>query len=148
MNETVDDPIIQPETDTESLIGMSWVPLVVVILMVLLLFIQALQLVKKPPIPAGPPESMLAEQKMFDDLDHTSEVMHSSDNFSLPEEERDVPLEVDDEQIEIESASPPKVVENATISDGFEWIEWPEGSGQNHFRPEGTQDDWQSWPIQ
>jgi len=148
LNETIEEPLIESDADTESLIGMSWVPLIVVILMVLLLFIQALQLVKKPPMPVGPPESMLAEQKMFDELDHTSEVIHSSDDFVIPEEEIEQPLEIENEPPITESLTPPKVIDSTTISDGFEWIEWPEGSGQNHFRAEGTQEEWQSWPVE
>jgi hypothetical protein len=89
---------------------------------------------------------MLAEQKMFDDVDYTTEVMKSSDDFSITKEEE--PLSSDNVQSTPESTTPPKVVESSTISDGFEWIEWPEGSGQNHFRAEGTQDDWQPWPIE
>ncbi len=145
LNETNDEPQANPNSESESLIEMSWVPLIVIILMVLLLFVQALQLVKKPLTPAGPPESMLAEQEMFDDVDYTTKVMQSSDDFSITEEE---PLSSDNILSTPESTTPPKVVENPTISDGFEWVEWPEGSGQNHFRAEGTQDDWQPWPVE
>ena len=146
LNETNDEPQVNPTSETESIIEMSWVPLIVIILMVLLLFVQALQLVKKPLTPAGPPESMLAEQKMFDDVDYTTDIMKSSDDFSITKEEE--PLSSDNVLSTPESTTPPKVVESSTISDGFEWIEWPEGSGQNHFRAEGTQDDWQPWPIE
>ena len=40
------------------------------------------------------------------------------------------------------------IVENPIISDGFEWVEWPDGSGQNHFREVGSTDEWKSWPIE
>jgi hypothetical protein len=47
-----------------------------------------------------------------------------------------------------EMKAPPLVVENPIISDGFEWVEWPEGSGQNYFRGVGTTDEWQTWPVE
>jgi len=145
LNETSDDNTNDLVSDEESLIGMSWVPLIVVILMVLLLFIQALQLVKKPVMPSGPPESMLAEQSVFDDVDYTSEVSNSTDDFVIAE---DSVVENEPQLITMEASTPPANPENLTISDGFEWIEWPEGSGKNHFRAEGTQDEWQEWPIE
>jgi len=148
LDDIVDDITTEVATEEEPLMGMSWVPLIVVILMVLLLFIQALQLVKKPVMPSGPPESLLAEQSVFDDVDHTSEVISSGNDFVAAEPKKEKSVIADHQSITTEAISPPLVVENPTISDGFEWIEWPEGSGKNHFRAEGTQDGWQSWPIE
>ena len=74
-----------PEGDSAS--GMSWLPLVVVALMVLLLFVQALHLVKKPTVPSGPPESMLVEQELFDEVDHTDVVVDMQDDFDIASEE-------------------------------------------------------------
>ncbi len=148
LNETVDDSITDPIAEEESLLGTSWIPLIVVILMVLLLFIQALQLVKKPVMPSGPPESLLAEQSVFDDVDHTSEVINSDADFVAPEGAKEELVDDSHLLVTTEATSPPLAVDNLTISDGFEWVEWPEGSGQNHFRAEGSQDEWQQWPIE
>ena len=68
-------------------------------------------------------------------------MIQSSGDFSLPEPEPEPPVKTDIDELETEPTSPPNVVDNVTISDGFEWVEWPEGSGQNHFRPEGTQEE-------
>lgn len=148
LNDTADNTVTDSVADEESLAGMSWVPLIVVILMVLLLFIQALQLVKKPMVPSGPPESMLAEQSVFDEIDYSSDVLESSNDFIAAEDEVKESIVETPQPVVAEAISPPMNPENPTISDGFEWIEWPEGSGKNYFRTEDTQDDWIPWPIE
>ncbi len=121
--------------------------------MVLLLFVQALHLVKKPAIPDGPPENMLVEQTLFGEVDHTNEVAdleieeeveHEMDYREMEEET------IIEEQIidPTNSDSPPLVVENPVIADGFEWIEWPTGSGQNYFRAESSEEEWKRWPVE
>ena len=142
-NETIDDTTNNLNTNAESLTEMSWIPIVVVVLMILLLFIQALHLVKKPVIPSGPPESMLAEQSLFEAVDFTNDITEGGDEINN-EPPSTTGFEINDSP----NIKPPLVVEKSTISDGFEWIEWPEGSGQNYFRAEGTQDEWQPWPIE
>ncbi len=140
-NETIDDTT--NSASAESLTEMSWIPIVVVILMIMLLFIQALHLVKKPIMPAGPPESMLAEQSLFEAVDFTADITEKGEEI-ISESVSTIDAENDNTH----STSPPAAVDNLTISDGFEWVEWPEGSGQNHFRAEGSQDEWQQWPIE
>jgi hypothetical protein len=135
-----------PEGETSS--GMSWLPLVVVALMVLLLFVQALHLVKKPTVPLGPPESMLVEQELFDEVDHTDVVVDMQEDFDLTSKESMNPLPESEVSGTQEPKWPPLVVENPIISDGFEWVEWPESSGQNYFRGVGTTDEWQTWPVE
>ncbi|HJL59496.1 MAG TPA: hypothetical protein QF621_04005, partial [Candidatus Thalassarchaeaceae archaeon] len=138
-----DDTTNNLNTNAESLTEMSWIPIVVVVLMILLLFIQALHLVKKPVIPSGPPESMLAEQSLFEAVDFTNDITEGGDEINN-EPPSTTGFEINDSP----NIKPPLVVKKSTISDGFEWIEWPEGSGQNYFRAEGTQDEWQPWPIE
>ena len=142
-NETIDDTTNNPATNTESLTEMSWIPIVVVVLMIMLLFIQALHLVKKPVMPSGPPESMLAEQSLFEAVDFTDDITEGGDEIN-----NEPPPTTEFEINESLNIKPPLVIENSTISDGFEWVEWPEGSGQNYFRAAGTQDEWQPWPIE
>ena len=135
-----------PEGDSAS--GMSWLPLVVVALMVLLLFVQALHLVKKPTVPSGPPESMLVEQELFDEVDHTDVVVDMQDDFDIASEEVMNTLPESEVSSTQGLKGPPLVVENPIISDGFEWVEWPESSGQNYFRGVGTTDEWKTWPVE
>ena len=127
---------------------MTWLPLVVVALMVLLLFVQALHLVKKPMVPAGPPESMLVEQELFDEVDHTGVVVDEQEDFEIETERRVNSLPESEVSGTQEVKGPPLVVENPVISDGFEWVEWPESSGQNYFREVGTTDEWKTWPVE
>ena len=135
-----------PEGETST--GLTWLPLVVVALMVLLLFVQALHLVKKPMVPAGPPESMLVEQELFDEVDHTGVVVDEQEDFEIETERRVNSLPESEVSGTQEVKGPPLVVENPVISDGFEWVEWPESSGQNYFREVGTTDEWKTWPVE
>jgi hypothetical protein len=135
-----------PEGDTSS--GLSWLPLVVVVLMVLLLCIQALHLVKKPALPPGPPESMLVEQELFDEVDHTDVVIDAKDDFNTVVEDDPILSPERKDLDHPQEEGPPLIVEKPIISDGFEWVEWPEGSGQNHFREVGSTDEWKAWPVE
>jgi ferredoxin len=151
VNGTASDDSL-PQSDLEEQGGMTWEPLAVMALMVLLLFINALHLVKKPSIPSGPPDSMTQHHSEFDGIDHTTEVLiaesESSPDEQSAEEFVDEPEQASIENPEEPPTDPPLVVDDPVISDGFEWLEWPEGSGQNHFRPEGTNDEWQRWPVE
>jgi hypothetical protein len=86
---------------------------------------------------------MLAEQSLFEAVDFTDDITEEGDEIISKQSSI-----IDVENDSVHSSSPPAVVDNLTISDGFEWVEWPEGSGQNHFRAEGTHDEWQPWPIE
>jgi len=91
---------------------------------------------------------MLAEQELFDEVDHTGVVSDEQEDFDtvVQDEVTETPetKELDQSQEE----GPPLIVENPIISDGFEWVEWPDGSGQNYFREVGSTDEWKSWPIE
>ena len=43
---------------------------------------------------------------------------------------------------------PPLEIENTTKKEGFEWVEWPPGSGQNLYRTENTGGEWRKWPVE
>ena len=144
------------QSDAEATGGMTWEPFAVLALMVLLLFINALHLVKKPAVPTELPDGMTRHDSEFDEIDHTTEVLIAESESSPDAQSAEEPAEDISDVSEQESTEaseepptpPPLVIEDPIISDGFEWLEWPEGSGQNHFRPEGTNDEWQRWPIE
>ena len=109
-----------------------------------------MHLLKKPPIPSGPPDEMLLMSSNMDEVfDQTDQVM--DEHPSEPETDSDsnqYTPEPQPEPVVDGEDSPPMEIENTTKKEGFEWVEWPTGSGQNFYRPENTGGEWRKWPVE
>ncbi|MDG1526008.1 MAG: hypothetical protein P8Q90_08080, partial [Candidatus Thalassarchaeaceae archaeon] len=134
------------EPETEG--ALTWEPIAVIAMMVLLLLINFMHLVKKPPIPSGPPDEMLLMASDMDEaFDQTDQVIMDD---SVEPEPNDVSTQhiAEPEPVEESGGEPPLEIENTTKKEGFEWVEWPSGSGQNFYRPENTGGEWRKWPVE
>jgi len=111
-----------------------------------LLLINFMHLLKKPPIPTSPPEEMLLMSTQMDEaFDQADDVMNSSTSISesIPETKEynvETGAELGD--------TPPDKIENTIKKEGFEWVEWPAGSGQNFYRSEKSGGEWLKWPVE
>ena len=80
-------------------------------------------------------------------FDQTDNVLENNPTILDPIEEEKT------SQIEIQGAeevqeTPPINIENTIQKEGFEWVEWPTGSGQSFYRPEKTGGEWRKWPVE
>ena len=137
---------IPSKPDTEG--ALTWEPIAVIAMMVLLLLINFMHLVKKTPIPSGPPEEMLLMTSEMDAaFDQTDQVM--IDESLEPEPSDDSNQHTTElDSVKESGDGPPLEIENTTKKEGFEWVEWPSGSGQNFYRPENTGGEWRKWPVE
>ena len=71
------------------------------------------------------------------------------DEKSIFEEELTEETNSELEQLEIEPSEvelPPSDDITGTIAEhGFEWLEWPEGSGINYYRKPDSEESWAIW---
>ena len=127
---------------------LTWEPIAVIAMMVLLLLINFMHLVKKTPIPSGPPEEMLLMTSEMDAaFDQTDQVM--IDESLEPEPSDDSNQHTTElDSVKESGDGPPLEIENTTKKEGFEWVEWPSGSGQNFYRPEKADGEWRKWPVE
>ena len=135
-------------TEPEAEGTLTWEPIAVIAMMVLLLLINFMHLVKKPPIPSGPPEEMLLMNSEMDDaFDQTDQIM-MNDSLEIESDVVSTQQVSEPEPVVETSDEPPLEIENTTKKEGFEWVEWPAGSGQNFYRPENTGGEWRKWPVE
>ena len=141
-----ENQLLPPEPSTEG--SLTWEPITVIAIMVLLLLINFMHLVKKPAIPKAPPEEMLMMSSGMDSVfDQTDKVLENNPIISDPiEEEKQSQIEI--QGTEAVQETPPINIENTIQKEGFEWVEWPTGSGQSFYRPENTGGEWRKWPVE
>ncbi len=82
----------------------------------------------------------------IDPHDHTS--IFNDNNLDQEDSHEELSTDVVEEIIEESDTKIdfPPLDSNGTVDEsGFEWIEWPEGSGINHYRKAESQDTWEIW---
>ena len=82
----------------------------------------------------------------IDPHDHTS--IFNDNNLDQEDSHEELSTDVVEEIIEESDTNidSPPLDSNGTVDEsGFEWIEWPEGSGINHYRKAESQDTWEIW---
>ncbi|MEC7687719.1 MAG: hypothetical protein VX514_01610, partial [Candidatus Thermoplasmatota archaeon] len=81
--------------------------------------------------------------------DHNPKSPFEVDEKSIFEEELKEETNSESEQLEIESSEvqlPPSDDVTGTVDEhGFEWLEWPEGSGINYYRKPDSEESWAIW---
>ena len=81
--------------------------------------------------------------------DHNPKSPFEVDEKSIFEEELKEETNSESEQLEIESSEvqlPPSDDVSGTVDEhGFEWLEWPEGSGINYYRKPDSEESWAIW---
>ena len=138
--------MLPPEPSTEG--SLTWEPITVIAIMVLLLLINFMHLVKKPAVPTSPPEEMLLMSSGMDSVfDQTDNVLENEPSISEPIEDASS-SQIEAPGAEVEQDTPPINIENTIQKEGFEWVEWPTGSGQNFYRPEKAGGEWRKWPVE
>ena len=141
-----EDSLLPPEPSTEG--SLTWEPITAIAIMVLLLLINFMHLVKKPAIPTAPPEEMLLMSSGMDSVfDQTDNVLENETSIAEPIEDAGSP-QIETPGAEAVQDTPPLEIENTIQKEGFEWVEWPAGSGQNFYRPEKTGGEWRKWPVE
>ena len=141
-----EDQLLPPEPSTKG--SLTWEPITAIAIMVLLLLINFMHLVKKPAVPTAPPEEMLLMSSGMDSVfDQTDSVLENKPSISEPIEDTGPP-QIETLGAEPVQDTPPLEIENTIQKEGFEWVEWPTGSGQNFYRPEKTGGEWRKWPVE
>ena len=142
LNETTgnDDENVNPINSLEQVSdsGFSFPLLEIVFLILLgtLVLIQTLAFRRRPETPST----------FIDPHDHTS--IFNEDTIVQEESNQESSTDVEEEIIEESDAeieSPPLDSKGTVDESGFEWIEWPAGSGINHYRKAESQDTWEIW---
>ena len=83
--------------------------------------------------------------QMDEAFDQADEVMSSSTAMADPiPESKEYNVETGAEL----GDTPPEQIENTIKKEGFEWVEWPAGSGQNFYRSEKSGGEWLKWPVE
>ncbi|HIF05288.1 MAG TPA: hypothetical protein EYQ80_07930 [Candidatus Poseidoniales archaeon] len=148
LNQTEPEESADVPSESASDGALTWEPIAVISMMVLLLLINLMHLLKRTPIPSGPPESMLLMTDEMDQVFDQSDEMSADAPSEIEREEdgeNDVPPP---EEKPTEEETPPTDIGNTTKSEGFEWVEWPAGSGQSYYRPENSGGEWRMWPVE
>ncbi|MAR61607.1 MAG: hypothetical protein CMA40_03415, partial [Euryarchaeota archaeon] len=141
-----EDQLLPPEPSTKG--SLTWEPITAIAIMVLLLLINFMHLVKKPAVPTAPPEEMLLMSSGMDSVfDQTDNVLENEPSISEPIEDVGSP-QIETQGAEPVQDTPPLEIENTIQKEGFEWVEWPTGSGQNFYRPEKSGGEWRKWPVE
>ena len=147
-NETLSLDDAQEPEDSSAERTLTWEPITAIAIMIILVLINFMHLVKKPAIPTAPPAEMLmTSDEMESAFDQTEDVLESEPSISEPTEDANQP-QFEIKTVDVAEEFPPAQVENTVSKEGFEWVEWPVGSGQNFYRPENTDGAWQKWPIE
>ncbi len=142
LNETTgnDDENVNPINSVEQVSdsGFSFPLLEIVFLILLgtLVLIQTLAFRRRPETPST----------FIDPHDHTS--IFNEDTIVQEESNQESSTDVEEEIIEESDTvieSPPLDSKGTVDESGFEWIEWPAGSGINHYRKAESQDTWEIW---
>ena len=90
---------------------------------------------------------LLMTDEMDEVFDQTDKVLMEESPEPEPDEGSNI-LTPEPEAGTATGDSPPTEIENTTKKEGFEWVEWPQGSGQNFYRPESTGGEWRKWPVE
>ena len=80
-------------------------------------------------------------------FDQTDNVLENEPSISEPLEDASS-SQIEAPGAEVGQDTPPINIENTIQKEGFEWVEWPTGSGQNFYRPEKAGGEWRKWPVE
>lgn len=101
-------------------------------------------LTHQPPYVLGNQVEVQRDRKKVKEKEDDAE-----DEKSIFEEELKEETNSESEQLEIESSEvqlPPSDDITGSIDEhGFEWLEWPEGSGINYYRKPDSEESWAIW---
>jgi uncharacterized Fe-S cluster protein YjdI len=166
LNETnVEQDLNQPNlpldvgSNESNGIGFDWIGLSIASILFLILLMQMLSLV-------GRRRDRRERTNSFDQSSHIDEMYESEmvDGDALQVMEMDIAGTHSESELEQEfeesiqisqlspealpenDAGPPLNVDGFSDGQGFEWLEWPEGSGHNHYRKVGSGEEWVLWP--
>ena len=130
------NPINSLEQVSDSGFSFPLLEIVFLILLGTLVLIQTLAFRRRPETPST----------FIDPHDHTS--IFNEDTIVQEESNQESSTDVEEEIIEESDAeieSPPLDSKGTVDESGFEWLEWPAGSGINHYRKAESQDTWEIW---